>query len=152
MNAAKRPGYDGKVTSTQRCKDGDPGCDADTVPGTCTFTVGLCFDRIDARFARKNKQCTRSRLAGWMLLKPTAAADPTNVAALVGAVAALGATTSGSSVTFTPPHEVGELCTASVAIVVPTKGARPGTRLFKSRTTAVGAPADGDTLKLVCLP
>lgn len=153
-NAKARPGFDGKVTSTQRCKDGDPGCDADATRGTCTFTLGICFDRADARLARKGRACARSRITSWTLLKPTltaAGTDGTNAATLVSAVAALGATVTGAAVTFAPPLESGEICTASVTVVVPTRGARPGSRVLKARTVGSGLQ-DGDVLKLVCQP
>jgi hypothetical protein len=155
-NDKGRPGPTGKVAAAQRCKDGDPGCDADQVRGTCTFTLALCFDRDDARLARKAKPCARSRIGSWTLQKPVATggeADAAIAGALLSAVAALGGTVDGTTVTFAPPLEEAERCTESVAVVVPTRGARPGTRVVKSRTVSgAGTLRDADMLKLVCLP
>lgn len=149
-NPAQRPGGDGKTPIRQRCKDGDTGCDADAVSGTCTFTVALCLDREDARFARGEIPCRREGIESWTLLQPAPEATGT----LVAAVAALGtSSTTGGVVTFDPPLDTTERCTDPVTIAVPTRGARPGALVLKARTVAAGGrPRDTDTLKLVCAP
>jgi hypothetical protein len=150
-NPTGRPGIDGKATIRQRCKDGDGGCDADPAAGSCTFTVALCFDHDDARFAAGGQSCRRPPIDGWTLLAPApgGAADP-----LVTAVGALGPSmTSGGAVTFTPPLDATERCTAPVALRVPTRGHRPGVLKLRARTTGSGGrPRDVDALNLVCLP
>jgi hypothetical protein len=155
-NAAGRPGGDGKAPVRQACRDGDPGCDADAVPGTCTFTVAVCLDRVDARLARKGsgapRPCRTAAVDAWTLLRPPAGAgDPTG---LVAAVAALGpSATADGTVAFSPALDDSERCTEPVAVTVPLRGSRPGKLQLRARTVAAGgAPRDVDTLKLVCRP
>ena len=151
-NAAGRPGADGRAPVRQRCKDGDAGCDADATAGTCTFTVALCFDREDARFARGDLPCRTAPIERWTLLRPPPdAGDPTG---LVAAAAALGpSATADGSVTFAPPIGPAENCTAPLAIAVPTRGTRPGKLVLRARTEGAGGkPRDVDALKLVCAP
>src|SRR5207244_1046655 len=71
-----------------------------------------------------------------------------------GAAAALGpSATAGNAVTFTPSLDASERCTEPVAIVLPTRGRRPGVRVLRARTTGAGGhPRDLDALKLVCVP
>jgi hypothetical protein len=156
-NAGGRPGGNGRAPARQRCKDGDAGCDADATPGTCTFTVGVCLGRDDARLARGGRSCVRGPVESWTLLAPTAAsggADAELAATLLGAVAGLGASsTADGAVTFAPPLDATERCTAPLSVVVPTRGTRPGVRLLRVRTAGAGGrPRDTDTLKLVCAP
>ena len=149
MNAAGRPGADGKAAVRQRCRDGDVGCDADRAAGTCTFSVALCFDRTDARLPR----CRPAAIGSWTVLKP-AVGDGDDAAHLLAAAAALGpSATAGNALTFTPSLDASERCTGPVAIVVPTRGRRPGVRVLRARTAGAGGhPRDLDALKLVCVP
>jgi hypothetical protein len=138
-NAGQRPAGDGRAPVRQRCRDGDPGCDADAVPGQCTFTVAVCFDRADARIAA----CTPRPIAAWTLIKPA-------LPQLGDAVAALASSTVDSgAVTFVPPLDAAARCSAAVPVVV----RQHATLLLKTRTSAAGGgPADLDTLRLACLP
>ena len=147
MNAAGRPGADGKAAVRQRCRDGDVGCDADRAAGTCTFSVALCFDHADARLPR----CRAAPIESWTLVKPTSGAD---VEGMLAAAARLGpSSAAGTALTFSPPLEASERCTDAVAIVVPTRGRRPGVHVLRARTAAAGGHRrDMDALKLVCLP
>jgi len=147
MNAAGRPGADGKAAVRQRCRDGDVGCDADRAAGTCTFSVALCFDHADTRLPR----CRAAPIESWTLVKPTSGAD---VEGMLAAAARLGpSSAAGTTLTFLPPLDASERCTDAVAIVVPTRGRRPGVRVLRARTTAAGGhPRDMDALKLVCVP
>jgi hypothetical protein len=148
-NAAGRPGVDGKAPVRQRCRDGDPGCDADTAFGVCAFTVAVCFDRSDARLATGGRACRRAAVESWTLLRPGTGAED-----LVAAVALLGASaTAGGAVTFAPPLDASERCTDPVRVAVPTRGRRPGSLVLRARTAAAGGrPRDADALKLVCVP
>jgi hypothetical protein len=139
-NAGQRPGGDGKAVVRQRCHDGDPGCDGDTTAGTCTFDVAVCFDHTDARLG----SCQPELIESWALLGRATNAD------VASAVAALGpSAVGGGSVTFQPPLDASERCTAPVAVVVPVRGKLALT----TRTTAAAAvPRDTDTLRLVCVP
>ena len=147
MNAAGRPGADGKAAVRQRCRDGDVGCDADRAAGTCTFSVALCFDHADARLPR----CRAAPIESWTLVKPTSGAD---VEGMLAAAARLGpSSAAGATLTFSPPLDASERCTDAVAVVVPTRGRRPGVRVLRARTAAAGGhPRDMDALKLVCVP
>jgi hypothetical protein len=138
-NAAQRPGGDGRAPVRQRCRDGDPGCDADSAPGQCTFTVAVCFDRDDARLAA----CVRRPIEHWTLVKPL-------LPALGDAVAALGSSSAaGGAIAFAPALDATARCTAPVPVVVRLRG----TLLLKTRTAAAGGgPADLDTLRLACVP
>ena len=149
MNATGRPGADGKAPVRQRCRDGDPGCDAEIGAGVCAFTVAVCFDRADARLASGGRACRRAPIEGWTLLKPGAGAET-----LVAAVARVApSATAGSTVTFSPPLAATELCTDAVTIPVPTRGRRAGSLVLRARTAAAGGrPRDADVLKLVCAP
>jgi hypothetical protein len=151
-NPTARPGPSGKAPVRQRCKDGDSGCDADVVAGTCTFTIAVCFDRDDARLARGGRPCRRASIESFAVLAP-AEGDPI-AAALAAAAGALGSSTvSGGVVTYGVPLDGTERCTEPLAIPVATRGARPGVLVLKTRTTASGGhPRDVDTLKLVCTP
>jgi hypothetical protein len=146
-NALGRPGADGKAPVRQRCRDGDPGCDADRAAGTCTFSVALCFDHADARLPR----CRVAPIESWTIVKPTSGAD---VEGMLAAAARLGpSSAAGATLTFSPPLDASERCTDAVAVVVPTRGRRPGVRVLRARTTASGGhPRDLDALKLVCAP
>jgi hypothetical protein len=147
-NPAGRPGRNGKGPALQRCRDGDPGCDTDTVPGRCTFTVAVCFDHDDPRFARGGTPCRRPPIASWTLLGPSASGDSAN--ALVAAVAALGpSTVSGATVTFVPALDGTEHCTDPVDVPV----AQKHRLAIRARTSgAGGTPRDIDVLKLSCVP
>jgi hypothetical protein len=151
LNATRRPGADGKAPVRQPCKSGDAGCDGDVLPGSCTFSLALCLDRDDARLAKGTTACARPRIERVELLKP---AGDANAAALLAAVGALGASSiEGGGVTFTPSLEATERCTDTVAVTVPTRGAKPGKLVLKLATTAAGGrPVDRDTIRLVCVP
>jgi hypothetical protein len=138
-NAAQRPGGDGRAAVRQRCRDGDPGCDADSISGQCTFPVAVCFDRTDARLAT----CTPRPIERWMLVKPV-------LPALGEAVAALApSSVAGGAVEFAPPLDTVARCTAPVPVVVPLRSTVP----LKTRTSAAGGGlADLDTLRLACIP
>ncbi len=137
-NAAQRPGGDGRAPVRQRCRDGDPGCDADATPGQCTFSVAVCFARDDARLAA----CRRQPIERWELVRPALPALGDAVAALAPSVLA------GATVTFAPALDGAARCTAPVPIVVRARTALA----LRARTVTAGGPADVDGLRLVCAP
>jgi hypothetical protein len=144
LNHSGRPGNDGKVKLRQRCRDGDPTCDADTTPGTCTWTLGVCFGRVDARLGR----CQSRSVERWQLIRPRPDQDAELVGRLAAAVAALGpSTTTGARVAFTPALDASERCTGDVALVVP---AGRAVKLVARTAAGGGKPRDNDSLKLVC--
>jgi hypothetical protein len=151
-NGSTRPGVDGKAPVRQRCKDGDAGCDADPTAGRCVFTVAVCLNHADPRLARNGRACKLVSIGSWTLLAPSSSDEAG--AALLAAVGAIApSTVDGGTVSFAPAIQSTEKCSAAVQVVVATRGARPGTKVLKSRTAAVGGkPRDADTLKLVCAP
>ena len=154
-SGAGRPGADGKAPVRQRCHDGDAGCDADLVAGSCTFTIALCVDRADPRLARGGRACRRLPVESWTLATPgRLGLDTESADRLLAAVGHLGPSAlEGRGVTFSPPLDAVERCTDPVTITVPTRGARAGTRVTRALTAAAGGrPRDVDTLRLVCVP
>ncbi|HLK10099.1 MAG TPA: putative metal-binding motif-containing protein [Candidatus Binatia bacterium] len=140
----RNPG--GVLSATQRCQQGDPTCDHDADPGTCTFHVAVCLRVSDPRLL---PACTPTDVVGLSLLAPALARDPAAANAILGALLALpGATLGGrqgQDVSFSPPVH-GETCTAAVDLVVPVGG-----RLaVRSRTTVATGQRSGDTLRLRC--
>jgi hypothetical protein len=144
-NAIGGPDAKGRPAARQTCKDGNPVCDADgTADGRCTFMVASCFSRVDARFPK----CSLAAVSGWTLRGPVDPADPT-VAALVGAVAALGPSmVDGVAVSFVPPLAVTNACGTTVGVPV-----AAGRRLvLRSRSAGPdGRPKDADVLRLACM-
>jgi hypothetical protein len=142
-NAGGRPGGTGAAPPRERCKDGDPGCDADGVAdGVCTFTIAPCLGRSDDRLTG----CSPPALASWQLTGKIAATDPL-AAALTASAATLGpSSVAGTTVTFSPALAASG-CGPTVAVPV-----KAGTKLvLHSRATAAaGKPRDSDTLRLVC--
>jgi hypothetical protein len=154
-NASQRPGADGRAPVRQRCRDGDSGCDADALAGTCTFTVAVCFGRDDPRLSRGTRPCRRPPVDSWTLVRPALGATGAQgqvAATLVAGMATLGSTTTaGSTVTFAPPLASGDQCTAPLALVLPAARGKAGTVTLRTRTAA-GRLRDLDTLRLVCTP
>src|SRR5262249_26335 len=111
MNAGQRPGGDGKASLLQRCHDGDPGCAGDATPATCTFRVAGCLDRDAAGRSRGGREASGS----WTLLRPVSEELGAAVAALVPS------SRSGGTVTFAPPLDATERCTAPAAVTVPAR-------------------------------
>lgn len=138
----------GAVSNVQVCREGDPSCDRDTSPTTCTFAVALCFNVDDPRL---DPPCVPSPVLQYLLRKPTRRADPTAVDALVAVLGALpGATIGGrrgQDVAFAPTL-ADPACTSRALIVVP----------LNDRTTIAGRTyvenllTDADRIKLVCVP
>jgi hypothetical protein len=140
-NAGQKPGANGKAKTTQKCQQGDPGCDFDADPATCTFRVQVCFDLMDARLPK----CTPSPIVSWELRKPPLD-DGSAAGALLDAVATLGGTLSDTTVTFTPPLDDGAPCTDVVLLPVAVKSK------LKLKARATGDDTDADTLTLDCRP
>jgi hypothetical protein len=140
-NPAGKPGANGKAKPVQNCVQGDPGCDFDADPATCTFRVAVCLRRSDPRLPN----CVPGAVTTFEVTRPKLD-DGSAAGALLDAVAALGGTRDGTSVTFSPALDDETPCTEAVALVVPVKSALK----VKSRTTA-GA-VDKDKLTLKCRP
>jgi hypothetical protein len=118
---ARRRG--GTPRARQRCRDGDPRCDADAaVDGRCTVRVALCLNVFDIRHLDRRglPVCPRRTIRGVRLLRPRGpqgdplAAD--NRHSLAAALKALPPL----------PSRLRGACTATVPVVVPVSG--PGRR------------------------
>ncbi len=80
----------GHVPSALVCRDGDPACDLDGVPGRCTFGVGLCTNLNDARLIL----CRARNVLSLVLTSGTDPQAAANLAPLAGLRAAAPALTS----------------------------------------------------------
>ena len=124
--------------SIVRCTDGDHACDMDGVRGQCTFRVLVCIDNTDPRFP----SCAAPETEAVQVVSPgarrgTDRVSATNAAALSDALDLLTGV----------PDE----CTAPVALVVPTRGKRPGGRAVALRARTRAGTVQS-RLRLVCDP
>jgi len=141
-NATSRLSAKGKAPKQIVCRDGDASCDIDTVAGTCTLPLGLCFLRTDARLPT----CAAQPVGTWTLTRPKAGEPGADV--LTAAVVELGGRVDGANVVFDLPLS-SETCSEEVALTLTT-----GQKLAVVTKTLVasGAGKDVDKLKLACLP
>ena len=148
VNPTNVPLYDsrGGINRKQRCVDDDPQCDFDGgTPGSCTFHVQVCANDTDLA------GCTRPpRLASWTLTKPsiTQAAKQPALAQARAAFASVAAAIVGPT--------ADDVCSATVAVVVPMKGTsapfHPGKLTLKASAFTPTGTRDNDGLKLACVP
>jgi hypothetical protein len=131
--AAVRKGF---PSPTLRCHDGDPGCDADDVAGQCTLRAQLCINNADPRFPSCIPLSTTT-LTVRTPHRARDAADAANMTTLAGALD-LHAQSRNQ-------------CSGPLALVVPTRGARPGRKVVKVAVTTQSGRAQS-VLKLVCEP
>ncbi len=118
------------------CRDGDPGCDADAIPGQCTFQLSVCFNVPDRRLPRCD---TRTPIVGYRQLMPSTGqpADATEAANAAAMAAALPL----------PPIDQPDTCTGAIPFVVP--AGRSSWIRFSGR--AADGRADYDRLRFTCL-
>jgi hypothetical protein len=117
------------------CRDGDPACDTDAVPGQCTIEVQPCAAIADERVPG----CVAAAPAAIEVTRPRAERDPdlqAAIAASLDAIRASGAAAPGS-------------CGPAVAVVLPLETKRRAHRLLRIVAT-VDDDADHDTVRLVC--
>jgi hypothetical protein len=114
------------------CRDGDPLCDTDAVPGQCTIEVQPCTPGDDARVA-----CAGERPASAALgrLAPDAPAVAAALQASLDTLTAVGAA-AGS-------------CGPAVPVVLTLNGKRTSRLAVRSRADA-GARTDADVVRLTC--
>jgi hypothetical protein len=122
-----------------RCTDGDPGCDTDLVPGQCTFRVALCINNEDPRLPG----CIPTSLKRLAVKLPKSKgrrdeADRANAAMLASAI---NLEAQGLN-----------LCSDRLPILVPTRGARRGTKRLKIRGVTKKGQRGRAKLKLTCYP
>ncbi len=118
------------------CRDGDSSCDADAIPGQCTFQLSVCFNVPDRRLPRCD---TRSPIVGYRQLMPSTGqpADTTEAANAAAMAVALP---------LLPIDQPGT-CTQTLPFVVP--AGRSSWIRFSGR--AADGRADYDRLRFTCL-
>ncbi|HYC57642.1 MAG TPA: hypothetical protein VEL28_22100 [Candidatus Binatia bacterium] len=107
----------GLPSTHQICRDGDPLCDADgEADGTCTFSVGVCFNLTDRRMTdtNANRLCAPTSVNEWRV-----DGEGVSIASLRNAVADLGnGEKNGQSVTFGPALALSNACSRLVPVKV----------------------------------
>jgi hypothetical protein len=143
---------------SRSCRDGQPGCDRDDVPGQCTFAINVCLlvpdDRTPACAARR-APVSRVEVEALARDRGPRASDDATAHQVAVAIGDLGGVAIGGTVDFAPPLPATSAarCTTPVPIVVPTASARrPGSRLLRIRTSTVARDAVSTTIALRCLP
>ena len=152
----------GPTSSKQVCVDNDPACDADAVPGVCTFRVAACFG------LRGFTNCSPASTIAFRLRAPRLdSGSPVSAViaeALVASVAAApGAIRDAEDRAlvlwnFSPGLAPGA-CAPPADLVVPLRQQRGQ---FRRRSVRLGIetlgnrpegePTDSDRLTLTCLP
>ncbi|HSP96093.1 MAG TPA: MopE-related protein [Candidatus Dormibacteraeota bacterium] len=138
----------GLLSPDHACQQGDPSCDHDANPATCTFQVGVCLRVADPRL---DPPCAPADIAHYTLYRPSLHRNPIEAGALLAALDALpGSTISGPrqrDVDFGPAID-GTRCTVTVPIVVPV-----GKKFaLRGRATTAGGVKDNDiTQRLRCI-
>ena len=134
-----RPVYSrGLPASIVRCTDGDQACDLDRVAGQCTFRVLVCIDNTDPRFP----SCAAPETDAVQVVSPGTRRGTDRVSA---------ANTAALSDALDRLTGVPDECTAPVALVVPTRGKRPGGRAVALRARTRAGTVQS-RLRLVCDP
>lgn len=146
---------DGTPMRQVTCREGDPRCDADAVPGNdrCMVRIALCANNNDPRIASR---CTPSGILQIEVKQPMPqklrdAADSANLTALENLAGAggLGVTVVRSRpYTVFPgtPNTTFDQCTTTADLEVPL-----GRRTVAIRTTTLDGRTDTDTLRFDCL-
>jgi hypothetical protein len=137
----------GALSTTQACTQGDPTCDHDADPTTCSFTVALCLHVPDPRL---DPPCTPPGVLSFSLVRPTLARDPATAGALLAALDTLPGSTIGGSrqrdVVFSPAVDAVR-CTPQTSIAVPVRHSLT----VRSRAVVTGGAKMNATLRLKCL-
>ena len=138
----------GVLSVRQSCVQGDPSCDQDDDPATCTIDVSVCLRVPDARLV---PSCTLDEIITYSIRRPKVRADPVTTGALYSALGTLpGAVLDdprGRDVRFEPKLDE-TACTPAVSVRV-TAGER---LVFRTRTMFASGLVDLDTLRLECVP
>jgi hypothetical protein len=135
----------GPLARMERCTQGDPTCDHDDDPDTCTFRVSVCLRVHDVRMPG----CLARDVDSYVLPRSLLRKNQPIAAGLMSALNSLpGATVGGrysNEVHFAPALHA-TACTTQVDVAVPA-----GRRFtLKGNATGEGAQRDKDKLKLAC--
>jgi hypothetical protein len=148
----------GNPSPKQRCNDGDPACDFDSIPGQCTFHLAACINVVDTRTPLCDSITTQS-----FTIKSPSEKDTTNPNK-PGAAANRAALLSllDDDGPFVLPDGRDNNCGPFDAVVVmkqTSQGPKATTTTFKFQTAfssvVSGKPKivkDSDALKLTCIP
>lgn len=135
----------GPLARMERCQQGDPVCDHDDDPDTCTFRLSVCLRVDDERMPA----CDADDVALYVLPRSLLRKNQPLAAALMSALNSLpGAGVAGrfsNEVHFAPPLGA-TACTPQVD--VPVKSGRRFT--LKGNATSAHGQRDKDKLKLAC--
>jgi hypothetical protein len=115
----------GRPSTKVTCRDGDAGCDYDTIPGQCTFRLGFCLNQSDSRVPR----CAAPGVDDLQVIAPRATPSSAR-ASFEAAIAAAGL-----------PNRQVDWCGEPFQVVVPIDGARTGKVRLGVRAT--GTPESG---------
>ncbi|MFM7736801.1 MAG: DUF4215 domain-containing protein, partial [Alphaproteobacteria bacterium] len=121
----------------QECVDGNPLCDLDPAPGTCTFRLWSCVGGADERLG-----CPAAGIDTWQVVAPKSRSTGRELDARNALLRALES--------LPRPAGPGEVCSRSYEIAVPVSG--KGIRLKPKVTYSDLKNGDGDTIRLRCLP
>ena len=127
------------------CTDGDPACDADDVPGQCTFRVSLCLNNEDARLACSPGSTTSLKLSGGL----AGTAGGQSMINAAGKLADSAPLSKGRGVSFPTALSARNKCTPFSDFVV-TRAKKTGKGKLGAVITTQGAGKDKDKLKLLC--
>jgi agarase len=129
--AATAPASPGRRPSPRArfvCRDGDPLCDTDAIPGQCTIELQPCTPGDDGRVACSGEMPAE---VAAQRVSPDDPAIATAVQASLETLAAPGT------------------CGAAVPVVLPLNGRRTARLAIRTRATA-GARTDADVVRLTC--
>lgn len=136
LDPAVRPARSGAPILT--CRDGDPACDRDQIPGQCTFRVLLCLNLRDPRFPSCHAvRTTQVRTIARAGRRSPDAFDRANARAV----------RSGLALDRSQPDQ----CSAPLELMVPRSGQGPGRRTISVQTRSVTGQGRA-RLRLRCLP
>jgi sugar lactone lactonase YvrE len=136
----------GMPSSRLSCVDGDAACDADDVPGRCTFRVALCLNNEDQRLGCAPAAITSVRLKGRQ-------ARGAGGQALLAAARTFGSSypiAGGRGVAFVSTLGARNQCTPFEEFVVQRRR-RAGKSKLGALITTQASGQDASRLKLVCL-
>ena len=136
---------DATRTSKFTCFQGDPSCDHDADPESCTFRLAICLRVSDPRLP----VCMPAAVTGYEIPRSLLRKQSTVAFAIVSALASLpGATVQGifgNEVSFSPSITTPR-CTGLISIQVPLSRKIS----LKGRVSTAVGKTDKDRLKLAC--
>jgi YVTN family beta-propeller protein/cysteine-rich repeat protein len=164
-NNVPRLDRNGRLNSTQTCRDNDPTCDFDPTSHTCEFHVAVCVNNLDPQLSSCSPQGVRAgldvRFGGIDIVLPIMSRDPTNYTSLYQALQQFRDPNTGDPLSLPIDSNRTSVCTDEFAIRVPLRTV--GTHQFLRRvllrtitraqdTSPIPVMIDLDGLTLVCKP